>query len=125
MNFTKEQREILKQYEDRLNTAYNLNYVRGLTYKASDAILGVWREVKGKDENVNFSCSHCVLSFMKKVGKMYFEDLAEIAKANEMVKVLDEVMAEVPDPKEPEPKPKKPAATKKSTKKATKKATKK
>ena len=138
--FTHEELEILKPFEKHFKTSIDLNYHRNLEFKYLDKIKAVYEAASGSAYGLSASCGHCVLAFLKAVGKKYFTDLdAYNKKAEKLVETLDEVFGEVPDgdavelkpdaepqaPKEPEPKPKKPAATKKSTKKATKKATKK
>lgn len=125
--FNKEQLDALKQYEDNFNRAVNLNYYRNMTGKALDAIAAVYDTVVDKSYSKNWSCSHCVLSFLKSVGKKYFEDLeAYKNNAAKLVEALDQVFGDVPDEepqvqKEPEPKPVKKSAPRKTTKRATKK----
>lgn len=127
MTYTKEQRETLKLYEDRLSTACYHEYARNLSRTAWDDLKRIYREThNGKDTTLNLGCSHCVLTFLREIGYPYFEDLKQIeaSRAAEFVKVLDEVMAEVPDERvsqKPEPKATKKATPKKSNKKATKK----
>ena len=118
--FTKEQLDYLKQFEDNLYKAVHLKYYRNMSSKTLDAVKAVYDEATEGSYTANWSCSHCVLAFLQAVGKKYFEDKeAYNKKAAEMVKVIDEVMAEVPT--EPEPNPTKKAPAKKSTKKATNK----
>ena len=144
MTYTKEQRETLKLYEDRLSTACYHEYARNLSRTAWDDLKRIYREThNGKDTTLNLGCSHCVLTFLREIGYPYFEDLKLIeaetqklieatndlgdsaSRAAQLVKALDEVMADVPtdEPvsKELEPKPAKKPAPKKSNKKATKK----
>lgn len=127
MTYTKEQRDTLKLYEDRLSTACYHEYARNLSRTAWDDLKRIYREThNGKDTTLNLGCSHCVLTFLREIGYPYFEDLKliEASRAAEFVKVLDEVMAEVPDDRvsqKPEPKATKKATAKKTNKKATKK----
>ena len=125
--FSKEQLDVLKQYEDNFNRAVNLNYYRNMTGKALDAIAAVYDTVADKSYAKNWSCSHCILAFLQSVGKKYFNDLeAYKNKAAKLVETLDQVFGEVPDEEpqvqsQPEPKPVKKATAKKPTRKATKK----
>lgn len=122
--FTKEQLDFLKQFEENLHRATYLKYYRGMGSKKLDEMKAVYDEATEGKYNANWSCSHCVLSFLQAVGKKYFEDKkAYEEKAAQLVDVLDEVFGEVPDEepvsKEPEPKAIKKATAKKTTKKAT------
>lgn len=123
--FTKEQLDFLKQFEDNLHRATYLKYYRGMGSKKLDEMKAVYDEATEGKYNANWSCSHCVLSFLQAVGKKYFADKqAYEEKAAQLVEAIDAVMAEVHDEpvsKEPEPKPTKKATPKKTTKKATKK----
>ena len=105
--FSKEQLDVLKQYEDNFNRAVNLNYYRNMTGKALDAIAAVYDTVADKSYAKNWSCSHCILAFLQSVGNKYFKDLeAYKNNAAKLVEALDQVFGEVPD-EEPEPTPKK------------------
>lgn len=125
--FSKEQLDVLKQYEDNFNRAVNLNYYRNMTGKSLDAIAAVYDTVADKSYAKNWSCSHCILAFLQSVGKKYFNDLeAYKNKVAKLVETLDQVFGEVPDEEpqvqsQPEPKPVKKAKAKKPTRKATKK----
>lgn len=123
--FNKEQLDILAKWEESFFTATVGKYYRNIATKSLETMKSVYDEVADKPYPANWSCNHCVLAFLQTVGKKYYADRdAFNAKAAELVKAMDEVMAEVPDEKvskETEPKPKKKPATKKTNKKATKK----
>lgn len=134
--FTHEELEALKPYERHFKTAIELDYHRNLESRYLDRIKAVYEAASGAPYKFTSSCGHCVLTFLKTVGKKYFADLeAYNKKAEKLVEVLDEVFGDVPDedvevptpdvepqvPNEPEPKATKKAAPKKSTKKAAKK----
>ena len=123
--FTKEQLDGLKQYEDIFFRAVHQDYYRSMNSKTLDAMKEVYDSTADKPYDGNWFCNHCVLAFLKVIGRKYYDDLDAYGKqAVKLVEVLDEVFGEVPDdtvPKEPEPKPKKKPATKKTAKKATKK----
>lgn len=136
--FTHEELEALKPYERHFKTSIELDYHRNLESRHLDKIKAVYDAASGTSYKLTSSCGHCVLTFLKTVGRKYFADLeAYNKKAEKLVEVLDEVFGDVPDddvevpipdeepqvPKEPEPKPKKTAekpASKKTNKKATK-----
>lgn len=121
--FTKEQLDILSQWEDRFYTATVSKYYRNISSKSLDLIKSIYDEATESTYYANWSCSHCVLSFLMLAGKKYFEDKkAYEEKAAQLVEAIDAVMAEVQD--ELEPKVKKhvrKAPSKKPANKATKK----
>lgn len=118
--FNKEQLDILAKWEESFFTATVGKYYRNIATRSLDTIKAVYDEVADKPFGANWSCNHCVLSFLQMVGKKYYEDKkAYEEKAAKLVEAIDAVMAEVPA--EPEPKPAKKPAPKKSNKKATKK----
>ena len=133
--FTSEELEALKPYERHFRTSIELDYHRNLESKYLTKIKTIYEAASGSEYKFTSSCGHCVLTFLKTVGKKYFADLeAYQTNAAKLVTVLDEVFGEVPDeseeltpdaepvvPTELEPKPAKKATAKKSTKKATKK----
>ncbi len=108
--FNQEQLEVLSEYEDRFRTAVSMDYYRNLTSRTLDKINEVYAEVNGTKHNSNWSCGHCVLSFLKTVGSLYFKsvealDEAEAAPISEekqkeaeaFLEVLDEIFEEVDD----------------------------
>lgn len=118
--FTKEQLEVLSQWEDRLYTASQSKFYRNISSKSLDTIKAVYEEASESSVSANWSCNHCILAFLATVGKKYFEDKKALEeKAAQLVKALDEVFDEVPS--EPEPKPTRKPASTKTNKRATKK----
>lgn len=135
-SFTKEELEFLKEYEKNFSTALELNYTRNIEPRYLEKIKEAYTNAIGEPAGVNMTCGHCVLAFIKQVGKKYFDDkkayealdltpaveatndLARTAeRATEMVKALDEVFNEVPDePKKPVTKPKAAKQPRKRTK---------
>ena len=111
--FTGEELKALEKYESRFKSATEFNYVRNLEPRYLYEIRSVYDKAMEVGSSLNATCSHCVLTFMKTVGKKYFDDKkAYEEKAAQLVQALDEVFGEVPDE---EPKPEK--KTKKTTKK--------
>lgn len=101
--FNKEELEILSAYEDRFRTATELNYVRNLEPRYLNQIKKVYDDATEENTSLNTTCSHCVLTFIKKVGLKYNEDKKAYAeKTAKLVEVLDEVFGDVPD-EEPKP----------------------
>lgn len=105
--FTKEELDFLKNYENNFKTAINSGYSRNVEPRYANQIKAIYDAATGGDYGLNASCSHCMLTFLKAVGHKYFEDLdAYNAKAAQLVEALDEVFGDVPDEEEPQ-KPKK------------------
>lgn len=124
-SFTKEELGFLSEYESRFKTASELGFIRNLEPRYLLKIKKIYEDATGTNESVNMTCSHCVLTFIKKVGLKYFKDKEEyVDKAAEVVNALDEVFNEVPDEKvqnKPEPKRSTKPARSKSNNKATNK----
>lgn len=101
MRFNATQLEELKQYEDRFSTAVNADYYRNLGGRTLDRINNIYAEAEGKTLAHNWSCSHCILTFLKTVGAKYFADLKEYNKqAEQLLEILDEVMDDEQGPEE-------------------------
>lgn len=112
--FTAKQMEILAVQEEQLRRATYQRYYRSTNTKVLNELKEIYDSVADKPYPANWSCGHCVLSFLAALGTLYFE-----AKNNQEVKAVAVPEAEVVT--KPEPKPKKSTPVKKSTKKATKK----
>ena len=114
-DFTKEEMDVLEVYEGRFRSALDLGFVRNLEPKYLSQIKAIYDDAEGVSSSLNASCSHCVLGFMKSVGKKYFECKDKLEeKAAKLVETLDEIFGEVPDE---EPAPKKKPTNKKTNKK--------
>ena len=117
--FTGEELKALEEYESRFKSATELNFVRNLEPRYLYAIRAIYDKATETPSSLNATCSHCVLKFMKEVGKKYFADKkAYEEKAAQLVQALDQVFEEVPDEK-PITKPKK--TTKKNGKESSNK----
>ena len=100
--FTKEQLNALSQWEDRLYTASVSKFYRNISSKSLETIKAVYEEVSDDPVQANWNCNHCVLAFLAKVGKKYFEDKKALEeKAAQLVNALDEVFDKVSDELEP------------------------
>ena len=84
MEFTKRELEYLKEFENNFNTAINHQYTRNIASKQLDELISIYKRVT---DNPNFKiCKHCssnILSFIKMLGKMYFEQI-EIKETNKV-----------------------------------------
>lgn len=118
--FTKEELDALNELcGENFYHAVHSDFYRNVSRTKLEKIKEIYDAASDKPYSANWSCSHCILAFLKEVGKKYFADLEEYNKqAEAFVEVLDEVFDDVPDaePEKPKPAPnKKPSATKKKT----------
>ena len=77
LKFTDEEFAYLSQHEDRFKTAVFADWARKPIPQAMSTMAQIWNRVTGRDEKVRDSCAHCILRFLKEVGKAYFADKAE------------------------------------------------
>ena len=121
--FNKEQIEKLSVFENSFHTSLTANYYRELGSRRLGVIKSVYDEVVNEPYTFNDSCGHCILGFLKVVGKKYYEDKKALEEAAaKVVKALDQVfdidnkagetvsIEDLKVSKEPEPKAKKTTA---------------
>ena len=65
--------EILEKYESWFRTAIKADYIRALWDSDIKILIPIYEKWTGKKISVN-SCGKCKLDFMKKLGKLYFEN---------------------------------------------------
>ena len=84
MKFTNKEIEYLKQFENNFNTAIKHKYTRNIPSKQLDELINIYMRVT---DNPNFKlCKHCstnILSFIKTLGKIYFEQIQLIEENKE------------------------------------------
>ena len=101
MKLTKEQLEALAPYEQHFETAVRSRWAR---YPGTDAMRLIHRiycDVTGAKIRLNTSCGVCRLNLLRGLGKIYFEDKAELeaAAAAEAAKAAEAPVEEAPKPK--------------------------
>lgn len=77
--YTKKQMEVLKEFENNFYTALNAGYSRNVTasmFKALEDTTG--------EKCTNKSCTHCVLTFLRKIGEKYFRTKELFDKETEL-----------------------------------------
>ena len=90
MNFTKEQFEILKQYDKSFYTACYCKFVRTSGRQEIDNVDAIYKKVFNSTKGIAGGCNHCIYEAYKKLGKLYFEDKAKYEeKAKETPKEAD------------------------------------
>jgi len=76
--FNEQQMELLKPHEEQLFRALHQKYYRSTNTKTLDALKAIYDSVADTPYNANWSCGHCVLSFLAALGKIYFESKAAL-----------------------------------------------
>lgn len=86
MTFTREQMQILAQWESNFGTAVRSNWARGIGRSATAQLHRIYTEATGDRRTLNASCGTCVLRLLKDAGRLYFADKEEmIALMNDKV----------------------------------------
>ena len=77
--------EILSKYENWFYTAIYSDYIRALWEKDFEVLAPIYEKWTGLKANLNGSCGKCKLTFIKKLGKLYYKNKEEyeIRKAKE------------------------------------------
>lgn len=83
--FNQAQMKALSKYEKAFHTAVYSNYARGMSAKALAEIKAIYEETTGTKEYIKDSCSACVLSFLTRVGNLYYETILEETKPTKVV----------------------------------------
>ena len=78
MTFTKDEMEILKQYEDYFFTATKANYTRNPGRVALQEMHRIFKSATGSAIRLNTGCGHCIYSLVKAVAVAYYKDKAEM-----------------------------------------------
>lgn len=66
--------EQLKKYESWLHSALYGDYIRALWKSDMEILVPIYEKWTGKKINMNSACGKCKLDFMKKLGKLYFNN---------------------------------------------------
>lgn len=71
---TKEEFEILKNYESYFHSAIHAQYIRCLQKKDVEILHNYYQQFFNKKKN-NLNCSSCVYDMVKDLGILYYEHL--------------------------------------------------
>lgn len=100
--FTKEQIQVLKEFEQDMHTVLDLKYKRNNTRADLDKMACIYEECTGVKISREYSCPQCQFNLVAKVGELYRKSVAyweaEDAKQEEVkeeVKV-EETVEETP-----------------------------
>lgn len=69
---TKEQHDRLSKYNQQLDTAYHLNYLRNLGREAVNELDIIYQEIFNQPSKLKSGCSACVMQETKRLAKEYF-----------------------------------------------------
>ena len=93
MTFTKDQLEVLSQWEENFKTAVNSGWARNPGRINLRTIYDIYSgALNNRSIPFNANCQHCIVNLLKAVGKIYFADKDALAKeeaAAKEVKVED------------------------------------
>lgn len=74
---TKADLKYLSEFENNFKTAINSNYTRNIVRSKLEKMLEIYNRETGKDYNLCTHCSTSILSFLKLIGKVYFDAVQE------------------------------------------------
>lgn len=66
--------EVLAKYESYFYSATQADYIRALWDSDFAILIPIYEKWTGTKSNVNKQCGKCKLDFMKKFGKLYFNN---------------------------------------------------
>ena len=78
MTFSKDEMEILKQYEEYFYTATKANYTRNPGRVALQEMHSIFKSATSSAIRLNTGCGHCIYSLVKAVAVAYYKDKAEL-----------------------------------------------
>lgn len=70
-------KKYLEDYKNDMLTAVFYEYIKNLPGSALREIERIYEEETGESLNTNFSCGHCTLTLLSRMGKQYFSEYPE------------------------------------------------
>lgn len=89
MTFTKEQMEVLSQWEPNFKSAIEAKWSRGIGTTGYTTMHRILTEATGKHHPYSPSCGSCSLRLIQETGRLYFADKEEMEKAARKVEVTE------------------------------------
>lgn len=90
MTFTKEEMEVLKEFEPYFYTATKAHYTRNPGREALTKMHTIFKSATGSAIRLNTGCGHCIYNLVKAVAVAYYKDKDDYeALANKEVKAED------------------------------------
>ena len=80
MTFDNDTFAYLSQFEDNFRTAINSSWARHPGFNTLPRLAEIYNAATGENRHPNAGCQHCVLAFLKDLGKLYFAE--KEARAN-------------------------------------------
>lgn len=97
MQLTDNEIDIILKCEDRLKTAVFADYARNLISSDLERLRQIYSKVIGSDYKLNGSCASCQLSFLKQMGRWWFENKESVLERPVSGSEPDKV-SEAPEP---------------------------
>ena len=83
MTFTEQQLKDLSPWEDNFRTAVNAQWARNPGRSGLKVIYDIYTAATGDTRRFNDNCNHCILSLLQDCGRIYFQDINELAMRKE------------------------------------------
>lgn len=80
MNFTKEQLEILSEWEKNFHYAVNADWSPNPGRTALQVIYHIYTSATGDTRRFSDNCNNCILSLLRDCGRIYFRDREELER---------------------------------------------
>lgn len=80
MTFTKEQIETLSAWEENFRTAIRAKWARNPGRSGLMTIWQIYTQATGDRRRLNDNCSTCILSLLTDCGRIYYQDVEEMAR---------------------------------------------
>lgn len=93
-NFTREDFEALKPYEEHLVRAKYGRYVYGLRRPIFDVLVGVYKSL-GYSQRLDYSCNGCLLNLCTTLGNYYFPFKEQLEAEQKNEEVTEDVSEDV------------------------------
>lgn len=83
MTFTTDQLETLSQWEENFRTAVRARWARNPGRSGLRVIYDIYTSATGDNRRFSDNCSTCILSLLTDCGRLYFQDITEVAMNKE------------------------------------------
>lgn len=78
--FTEDELKYLREFETNFTSAIKANYTRNIPRKDIEKMVDIYNRVNDSNIRICSYCSSSILSFLKDIGKIYYD---EVQKGNE------------------------------------------
>ena len=77
MKLTPEEFAAASAYEHQMQVAVRSKYLRNIGRSGLAVLVPIYERISGSKQRVNANCAECILSFIQRIGAIYFADKAE------------------------------------------------